>query len=157
VGGTTFTATRGASAMLQYAGAFTGSALEPLTGTWDGGQTAHVTLSGPLEEDDIVFVSVGRDDVEPAYSSTRMDPAEVCSKQPGATPTPTPGPDEQTPTPGHQTPGKFSLAATRAALTKVKLRAKLTLPVTLPEPGRVDLRIVLKGRTIAHGARTASG
>ena len=54
IGGTTFTATRGASALFQYAGAFTGSALEPLDGTWDSGQTARVTLSGPLTDGDIV-------------------------------------------------------------------------------------------------------
>ncbi|WP_028063030.1 hypothetical protein [Solirubrobacter soli] len=154
VGGTTFTATRGAAAVFQYAGAFTGSALEPLTGTWDGGQTAQVTLSGPLSVDDIVFVSVGRDDVDPAYSSTRMQPAETCTPhQPGATPTPTPGPGS--PQPGDKPAGKLSLAAARAALARIKLTAKV--PVTLPEPGRIDLRLVLKSRTIAHGARTASG
>src|SRR3954454_17696987 len=34
IGGSSFTATRGA-AVVQYAGAFTSSALEPLVGTWD--------------------------------------------------------------------------------------------------------------------------
>jgi hypothetical protein len=82
-----------------------------------------------------------------------MVPAEVCSKAPGATPTPTPSPT----TPDPAQPGKLSLAATRAALAKAKLRAKLTLPITLPEAGRIDLRLVLKGHTIAHGARTAAG
>jgi hypothetical protein len=155
VGGSTFTATRGAASALQYAGAFTGSALEPLTATWDDGLAARVTLSAPLSEEDIVFVSVGRDDGEPAYSATRMEPAEVCKDQPGATPTPDPRTPPSPADPTH--PGKLSLGATRAALAKAKLRAKLTLPITLPEPGRIDLRIVLKGHTVAHGARTASG
>jgi hypothetical protein len=156
VGGTTFTATRGAGAMLQYAGAFTGSSLEPLTGIWDAGMPAHVTLDGPLADDDIVFVSVGREDTEPAWSSTRMEPVEVCTGGPGATPTPTPTPGPGTnPGTGPVAPRKLSLAAARAALAKIRLRAKV--PVTLPEPGKIDLKVVLRGRTIAHGSRTASG
>jgi hypothetical protein len=151
VGGSSFTATRGASAMIQYAGAFTGSALEPLTATWDTGQTARVTLSGPLSADDIVFVSVGRDDVEPAYSSTRMEPAKDCSGQAGATPTPPPH------TPGSIAPGKLSLASTRAALAKARSRTRLTLPVTLPEAGRIDLRLTRKGHTLAQGTRHGVG
>jgi hypothetical protein len=154
VGATSFTATRGASALLEYAGAFTGSALEPLTATWDSGVNARVTLDGPLADGDIVFVSVGRDDVEPAYSSTRMEPVVACSGEPGATPTPTPQPGTRPP---GQTHRKLSLTATRAALAKARLRSKLTLPVALPEPGRIDLRLIVRGRTVAHGSRTAGG
>ena len=47
VGGTTFTATRAATAEVEYAGAFTGSALEPLTASWDTARPAHVTLERP--------------------------------------------------------------------------------------------------------------
>jgi hypothetical protein len=67
---------------------------------------------------------------------------------------PTPGPGGGAPggpTAGH----KLSLAAARAALARIRLRAKV--PVTLPERGRIVLKVVLKGRTIAHGSRTASG
>jgi hypothetical protein len=144
-GGSTFTATRGAAAVFQYAGAFTGSALEPLTATWDGGQTARVTLSGPLAEDDMVFVSAGRDDVEPAYSSTRMAPAEVCSKAPGATPTPTPAPHTQPGAPNPSQPGKLSLTATRAALAKAKLRATFIPSRAGAEPQRASVKVTLRG------------
>jgi hypothetical protein len=160
IGGTTFTATRGASALFQYAGAFTGSALEPLEGTWDSGPTARVTLSGPLTDGDIVFVSVGRDDVEPAYSSTRIEPAVSCSAEPGATPAPTAAPTPgggSTPPGGRPAPGKLSLATTRAALAKAKLRAKLTLPVTLPEAGHLELRLTRKGHVLARGIRNGTG
>src|SRR3954471_13369830 len=109
-GGTTFTATHGSGATLQYAGAFTSSALEPLVGTWDAAAPARVTLSGPLSDDDIVFVSIGRDDVQPASTSTRMEPAVDCTGAPGATPGPRPG------SPGHQDSGKLSLSAARKAL-----------------------------------------
>src|SRR4051812_22365954 len=60
IGSTSYTVGHGA-ATVQFAGAFAGNALEPLTGTWDAGQPARVTLTGPLSDGDTVFVSVGRD------------------------------------------------------------------------------------------------
>src|SRR4051794_20817632 len=66
VGSSSYTVAHGA-AMVQFAGAFAANALEPLTATWDAGQPAHVTLTGPLSEGDTVFVSVGRDDVDPPF------------------------------------------------------------------------------------------
>jgi hypothetical protein len=156
IGGTSFSATHGAGAMLQYAGAFTSSALEPLVGTWDAAQPARVTLSGPLADGDIVFVSIGRDDAEPAYTSTRIEPAVACtggSGAPGAAPGPAPRPGTSKPPATH----KLTLAAARRALAKAKLRARLSVPVTLPEAGRIELRLRFKGRTVARGSRTGDG
>ena len=157
VGGTTFTATRAATAEVEYAGAFTGSALEPLTASWDTARPAHVTLSGPLGDEDMVFVSVARHDVDPPVTSMRIEPAVTCStnSNPGATPNPPP--HGQKPTPGQPNGAKLSLTTARSALAKAKLRKRITVPVTLPERGRIDLRLILKGKTIGRGARTASG
>ncbi len=155
VGGTTFTATRSATAEVEYAGAFTGSALEPLTASWDAARPAHVTLSGPLGDQDMVFVSVARHDVDPPVTSTRIEPAVTCSANPN--PGTTPQPHGQQPTPGHPNGAKLSLATARSALAKAKLRKRISLPVTLPERGRIDLRLILRGKTIGRGARTASG
>ena len=85
VGSASFTASHGA-ATLQFAGAFTSSAFEPLVGTWDEAQPARVTLTRALEDGDIAFAAVGRDDVDPPFSSMRMEPAVACSTAPGGTP-----------------------------------------------------------------------
>jgi hypothetical protein len=89
-----------------------------------------------------------------------MEPAVSCSTQPGANPapnaTPTPG-GGPSPPGGHPAPGKLSLISTRAALAKAKLRAKLNLPVTLPEAGHIELRLTRKGHTLARGLRNGSG
>ena len=74
IGSASFTATHGAAA-LQYAGAFSSSAFEPLTGTSDAGEPARVTLTRPLVDGDMAFALAGRDDVDPPVSSMRMEPA----------------------------------------------------------------------------------
>ena len=157
VGGTAFTATRATTAEVEYAGAFTGSALEPLTASWDTARPAHVTLSGPLGDEDMVFVSVARHDVDPPVTSMRIEPAVTCSANPNPGATPNPPPHGQKPTPGQPNGAKLSLTTARSTLAKAKLRKRITVPVTLPERGRIDLRLILRGKTIGRGARTASG
>ena len=162
IGGTTFTATRGASALFQYAGAFTGSALEPLEGTWDSGQTARVTLSGPLDGGrhrlrqrrprrrrarlQLDADRARRELLDPTRSDPDARPPRPRRRQaagPRPADCPAPG-SSRSPPPG-------------AALAKAKLRAKLTLPVTLPEAGHLELRLTRKGHVLARGIRNGTG
>ena len=150
VGSASFTASHGA-ATLQFAGAFTSSAFEPLVGTWDEAQPARVTLTRALEDGDIAFAAVGRDDVDPPFSSMRMEPAVACSTAPGGTP----APGQPGPTPKPRTLAA-ALRVSAAALAKARLRARIALPVRLPERGRIVLRVRAKGRTLARGRTSTS-
>jgi len=153
IGSASFTVTRG-TATLQFAGAFTDSAFEPLVGTWDEAQLVRVSLSRALVDGDTAFAAVGRDDVDPPFSSMRMQPAVACSTAPG--------PGGTSPKPGQPgaTPKLMRLAAalrlSGAALTRARLRARIALPVRLPERGRIALHVRAKGRTLARGNTSTS-
>ena len=153
VGSASFTASHGA-ATLQFAGAFTSSAFEPLVGTWDEAQPARVTLTRALEDGDIAFAAVGRDDVDPPFSSMRMEPAVACSTAPGPGGAP-PAPGQPGTTPKPRTLAA-ALRVSAAALAKARLRARIALPVRLPERGRIVLRVRAKGRTLARGRTSTS-
>ena len=146
VGGTTFTATRAATAEVEYAGAFTGSALEPLTASWDAARPAHVTLTRPLGDEDMVFVSVARHDVDPPVTSMRIEPAVTCSANPNPGATPNPAAARQKPTPRQPNGAKLSLRPPARRWPRRSCARGSPLPVTLPERGRIDLRLILKGK-----------
>ena len=158
IGSASFTATHGA-ATLQYSGAFSSSAFEPLTGASDAAEPARVTLTRPLVDGDMAFALAGRDDVDPPVSSMRMEPAVACS----ADGTPAPGPGGNPPPPDQPgvTPKTTTLRAalrtSGAALAKARLRRRITVAIVLPERGRIVLRVRAKGRLLARGRATADG
>ena len=125
-----------------------------MVGTWDEAQPVRVSLSRALVDGDTAFAAVGRDDVDPPFSSMRMQPAVACSTAPGPGGTP--------PRPGQPgaTPKVMRLAAALrlpgAALARARLRARIALPVRLPERGRIALRVRAKGRTLARGSTSTS-
>jgi len=159
VGRATFTATRAPGAAFEFAGAFPSSAIEPIAGTWDAGVTARITLDGPLADGDVAMAATGEDDIDPPVFSLRMQPAVACGVSP-ARPGATPAPGTQQPPGAAPKPTlKAIVGAAAAALAHLKLahRTRITLPFAFPEAGRVDLRIIAHGRTIASGSRTAGG
>ncbi|MDA0164327.1 hypothetical protein OM076_28915 [Solirubrobacter ginsenosidimutans] len=166
VGSAAFTATRAPAAAFEFAGAFSDNALDPVTGTWDSNPTARITLDRPLADGDMAMVAVGNDRLDPPVFSMRMEPAVACTgaptkpkPTPTGTPTPAPGANGEPKAPAHKPAFAATVHAAGAALARRKLahRAHVSLPFAFPEPGKVQLRIVAHGRTIAVGSRTAAG
>jgi hypothetical protein len=154
IGGATFTVTRSAAAVIEQAGGFgADSVADPLVGSWDAGALAHVTLSRALSDGDVAMVTVADDSAVPPVFSTRIEPAVPCGSAP-ATPAPKPGTEPTATKPALDA----SLETTGTALSRLKLarRTRLSLPFAFPEAGRIDLRVVVHGRVIAAGSRTAS-
>ena len=166
LGSSVFTATRAPAATFAFAGAFSDNALDPVAGTWDGNATARITLDRALADGDVAMVAVERDDLDPPVFSMRMEPAVDCTgtptkpkPTPTPTATPTPGTNPEPRSPGAKPTFAATVSATGTALAHLKLahRAHLSLPFAFPEPGKVALRIVAHGRTIAVGSRSAAG
>ncbi len=168
---TAFSVHRAPGAEIVDAGAMNADGYSAFDATWTPDENAVVSLRQPLGSSDYAYVQTWATDGQTTVYSSRSKPMALCFEKPTRTPpTDTPPPPAQpqviqpelTPSSGQMLQAvKGSLQAAGSSLRtrstrKLARSSTATLPFAFPEPGRVDLELVAKGRVIGTGARTSA-
>ena len=173
-GHTAFPATRAADAQIVDAGAyrpFAGS-IDWVDGSWTDGTNAAVTLDRPLAAGDMAYVMTAAGDGVVEIRSSVGVPAAPCwwdlppehteTTQPPPVNQVTIAPPELVPTSAQMLQMvKGSLSASGSSLRTRTTRSlarsgSVTLPFAFPEPGRVDVQLLAKGKVIGTGAKSSA-